>query len=141
MFANCLLIQGGNLKSLKLILLGTIFMVQSILLSGCDFGNGLSAISVDRIFKNPRIYEGKEISVVGVLMEPDDKFKVLNVGGRLEGSQPDQVIYLQNMMAKVDYRSKVIVKGAFSTISVPIIGSYLVIDAKSVEPCTKMSFC
>jgi hypothetical protein len=110
-------------------------------LIGCDLGNGVLSISAEKIIKNPRIYEGKEVSIVGTLMEPDDKLKVINVNGRLDSADPNQSIYLKNMMAKVQYGSKVIVKGVFETVNVPILGPYLVIDAKSVESCTKLSFC
>ena len=124
-----------NLKNL--LFCGTIFLS----LTGCDFGVGLSALSVTKVVKNPRIYEGQEITVVGKLTEADEKLKIFNISYSLEGPSPDQSIYLQNMIAKVNPGVQVIVRGPFTAVTLPVLGSYLVVDAKSVEECTKISFC
>lgn len=116
-------------------------ILLSLSISGCDIGLGLSATSVSNIIKNPRVYEGELISVVGRLEETENSLRLLNINYKLVDTKLDQSIYLQNMIAKVDTGVEVIVKGTFSTLTIPVYGPFLVLDSKSVQACTKLSFC
>jgi hypothetical protein len=125
----------------KNVLKYSISITTLILLLGCDFGNGISALTPEEVLANPRSYEGKEITIVGVLTDVEDQFKLVNINAKLGGPSTDSIIYLKNQLAKIDIGAKVIIKGEFQTFSIPIVGNYFMIDAKSVSPCTKLSFC
>lgn len=112
-----------------------------VLLIGCGSNTGITAKSVDEIIKNPRIYEGQQISITGKLSPSDDVQKLASIGAVLEGSNPTNRVYLINFAAQAEFGTKVVVTGEFGTISVPLLGSFLVLDAKSVESCSKISAC
>lgn len=116
----------------KLTFLSLISIIQ---LTGCGQGIGFSAFKVDDLVKNPRVHEGEVISVVGTLKQTEDFFKLVGVEARLEGVSAENNIYLINYAAKINFDSKVLVKGEFAALNLPLLGAYLVIDAKSVEPC------
>jgi hypothetical protein len=111
------------------------------LLIGCDFGNGISALTPEKVLVNPRAYEGKEIAIVGVLSDVDDQFKLFSINAKVGGPSTDSTIFLKNQLAKIDMGTKVIIKGEFQTFSMPMVGAYFMVDAKSVSPCTTLSFC
>lgn len=125
----------------KNILQYSMTIVALILLSGCDFGNGISALTPEKVLVNPRAYEGKEIAIVGVLSEVEDQFKLVSINAKVGGPSTDSTIFLKNQLAKIDMGTKVIIKGEFQTFSIPMVGTYFMVDAKSVSPCTTLSFC
>lgn len=110
-------------------------LISSIMLTGCGQGIGFNAFKVDDLVKNPRVHEGEVISVVGTLKQTEDVFRLVGVQARLEGSSADNNVYLINYAAKISFDSKAVVKGEFATLNLPLLGTYLVIDAKSVELC------
>ena len=112
-----------------------------VLLIGCGSNFGITAKPVDDIVKNPRIYEGQQISVTGTLVNSDEVQKLASIGAVLEGSNSKNRVYLINFAAQLEFGTKVVVTGEFGTISVPLLGSFLVLDAKSVESCSKISAC
>ena len=118
-----------------------ILTILTICLFGCGSNTGITAKSVDDVIKNPRIYEGKEISITGTLKPSEDAQKLVNIGAILEGSDQTKRVYLINFAAQADFESKVVITGEFQTLSIPLLGSFLVLDAKSVEPCSKISAC
>jgi hypothetical protein len=119
-----------------------IFILTLIaLLIGCGSNSGITAKSVDDVIKNPRVYEGQQISIMGKLAPSDEMQKLALIGAILEGSNPTNIIYLINFAAQADFGTKVVVSGQFEIISLPVLGSFLVLDAKSVEPCSKISAC
>lgn len=111
------------------------------LLLGCDIGNGLTALTPEKVLANPRSYEGKEIAIVGVLSDVEDQFKLVSINAKVGGPSTDSTIFLKNQLAKIDMGTKVIIKGEFQTFSIPMVGTYFMVDAKSVNPCTTLSFC
>jgi hypothetical protein len=111
------------------LIITTIFLFG---LFGCDVLKGISAHKVDDIVKNPRVYEEKEITVVGNLQPVPEAFKLVGIGARLQGNSPDNNVYLMNYAAKIDFNQKVMVTGVFETLPIPLLGTFLVIDAKSV---------
>jgi hypothetical protein len=125
------------IKEMKKLLLLTLIFLQF----GCGSNTGISAKPVDDIVKNPRVYEGQQISITGKLVNSDEIQKLANIGAVLEGSNPRNRVYLINFAAQVEFGTKVVVTGEFGTISVPLLGSFLVLDAKSVESCSKISAC
>lgn len=123
-------------------LINQLTLVTSIsFLISCGSNSGINAKSVDEIIKNPRIYEGQIISITGKLSTPDDLQKLAGIGATLEGVDKSNKVYLVNFAAKLDYGTKVVVTGEFGTVSLPLVGSFLVLDAKSVEPCSSISAC
>jgi threonyl-tRNA synthetase len=95
----------------------------------------------DAFLVNPRAYEGKEITIVGVLSDVEDQFKLVSINAKVGGPSTDSTIFLKNQLAKIDMGTKVIIKGEFQTFSIPMVGTYFMMDAKSVNPCTTLSFC
>jgi hypothetical protein len=118
-----------------------ISLLAAFLLFACDSNLGISAYKVDDLVANPRIHEGKEISVTGTLRSVDESLKLLGVTAKLEGTNSKNVIYLLNFAAQVNFDSKYVIKGQFATVTLPLLGSYLVIDAKSVERCGGLNLC
>jgi hypothetical protein len=112
-----------------------------VLLIGCGSNFGITAKPVDDIVKNPRIYEGQQISITGTLVNSDEVQKLASIGAVLEGSNSKNRVYLINFAAQLEFGTKVVVTGDFGTISMPLLGSFLVLDAKSVESCSKISAC
>ena len=119
----------------------TVALAGCIILLGCDFGNGISALTTEKVLVNPRNFEGKEITIVGTLSDVEDQFKLININAKIGGPSIDTTIFLKNQLAKIDMGTQVVIKGDFTTISIPMVGTYFMIDAKSVTPCTRMSFC
>ena len=119
----------------------TILAISTTCLFGCGSNTGITAKSVDDVTINPRIYEGKEISVMGTLKPSEDAQKLVSIGAILEGADDSKRIYLINFAAQADFGSKYVITGEFQTLTIPILGSFLVLDAKSVEPCSKISAC
>ena len=120
----------------RFFILATVF-----LLLGCDIQKAFNAHKVDEIIENPRIYESQEISIVGELKPVDDNMKLFGIGARLQGSKTDSNVYLYNYAAKIEFNQKVSVTGVFTTLTIPLFGSYLIIDAKSVLACSQLFFC
>jgi hypothetical protein len=110
-------------------------------LFGCDLGNGLSALTIEKVLANPRAYEGKEITIIGVLTDVEDPFKLINITAKVGGPSPDRTIFLKDQLAKIEMGTKAVIKGEFQTFTMPMLGTYFMMDAKSVTPCTTLSFC
>jgi len=119
----------------------TAIFAACIALLGCDIGNGISALTTEKVLINPRNFEGKEIAIVGILSDVEDQFKLVNINAKIGGPSIDTTIFLKNQLAKINMGTQVIIKGEFQTFSIPMVGTYFMIDAKSVTPCTKLSFC
>ena len=119
----------------------TVAFAACLPLLGCDIGNGISALTTDKVLINPRAYEDKEITIVGILSEVQDQSKLLNINAKIGGPSIDSTIFLKNQLAKINVGTKVVIQGKFQTLSIPIVGTYFVLDAKSVIPCTSLSFC
>jgi hypothetical protein len=118
-----------------------LLLFVAVLLVGCDIEKIINVHKVDDIVENPRVYEAQEISLTGELKPADDNMKIFGIGARLQGSKTDSNVYLFNYAAKIDFNQKVRVTGVFTTLTIPLFGSYLIIDAKSVLPCSQLFFC
>ena len=128
-----------KIKSLLVNFLPFVFL--GFLLISCKSDTGIAAYKVDELIQNPRIHEGKEIKVVGTLRQVDDALKIIGVAAKLEGSSTNYAVYLINFAARVEFDKKYVIKGEFATLTLPLFGSYLVIDAKSVQPCSELNIC
>ncbi len=115
------------------------FAVLSFLLAACSEQKILS-YSVDEIAKNPRLHEGKVISVKGVISQTDQIGQVAGISAKIAGSG-NSAIYLSDMAAKVQFGREVVVNGQLSVLSIPLIGTYIILDAKSVIDCAEKLIC
>ena len=126
---------------LRALILAFLTLFLCSFFTGCSQSLGLKAYQVDDLVKNPRVHEGEEISIVGILKPSEDAFRLVSVFARLQGTSDENNVYLINYAAKIEFNTKVLVKGQFGVVNLPVLGSYLVIDAKSVEQCTNYSLC
>ncbi len=96
--------------------------------------------SVDEISKNPRLYEGRVISVKGTIRQTDQLGQVTGYSAKLSGSG-ETPVYLSDMAAKVQFGREVVVNGQLSVLNIPIVGTYIILDAKSVIDCAEKLIC
>jgi hypothetical protein len=128
------------MKNIIFLIFSSLLLVFPCLVYSLDT-TGIFTKSVDEIVVNPRIFEDKEIIVHGLIKDADPKLRIVKIGAVLTGDDPVNTIYLINLAAKVEMGSKVVVKGMFQTITLPMLGSFLILDAKSVETCSKLNIC
>jgi hypothetical protein len=111
----------------------------SFLLVACSMQK-IFSYSVDEIVKDPRLYEGKEISVKGTIYQTDQIVQLTGISAKIVGSGA-AAVYLSDMAAKVQFGREVVVKGQLSVVNIPIIGTYIVMNAKSVIDCSEKLIC
>ena len=99
-------------------------------MSGCS-EKKLFSYSVDEVTKNPRLHEGKVISVKGIT----------GITAKISSPSSGTYIYLSNMVAKVQFGHEVVVNGELNVITIPVLGTYIVVDAKSVIDCSEKLIC
>jgi len=128
------------MKNIKFLIFSSFLLVFPCWVYSLDT-TGIFTKSVDEIVVNPRIFEDKEIIVHGLIKDADPKLRIVKIGAVLTGDDPTNTIYLINLAAKVEMGNKVVVKGMFQTITLPMLGSFLILDAKSVEVCSKLNIC
>ena len=128
------------MKNIIFLIFSSLLLVFPCLVYSLDT-TGIFTKSVDEIVVNPRIFEDKEIIVHGLIKDGDPKLRIVKIGAVLTGDDPVNTIYLINLAAKVEMGSKVVVNGMFQTITLPMLGSFLILDAKSVETCSKLNIC
>jgi len=116
-----------------------LFAVLCFLLVACSEQKILS-YSVDEIAKNPRLHEGKVISVKGIISQTDQIGQVAGISAKIAGSG-NNAIYLSDMAAKVQFGREVVVNGQLSVLSIPLVGTYVILDAKSVIDCAEKLIC
>jgi hypothetical protein len=96
--------------------------------------------SVDEIAKNPRLHEGKVVSVKGTISQTDQIGQVAGISAKIAGSG-ENAIYLSDMAATVQFGREVVVNGQLSVVNIPIVGTYIILDAKSVIDCAEKLIC
>jgi hypothetical protein len=111
----------------------------SFLLVACS-DQKIFSYSVDEIAKNPRLYEGKVVSVKGTIRQTDQLGQVTGYSAKISGSG-EMPIYLSDMAAKVQFGREVVVNGQLSVLNIPVVGTYIVLDAKSVIDCAEKLIC
>ena len=115
------------------------FLLLSFLIVACT-EQKLFSFSVDEIAKNPRLYEGKVVSVKGTISQTDPIGQITGISAKIVGSG-NNAIYLSDMAAKVQFGHEVVVNGQLSVLNIPILGAYIVLDAKSVTDCAEKLIC
>jgi hypothetical protein len=116
------------------------FLLLTFVLSGCG-EKKLFSYSVDEVANNPRLYEGKVISVKGVIRQTDQIGQITGISAKISNTSGGSFIYLSNMAAKVKFGREVVVNGELSVLTIPLVGTYIIVDAKSVIDCSEKLIC
>jgi len=117
-----------------------LFLFFVVAISGCS-QEKLFSYSVDEVAKNPRLYEGKVVSLKGVIHQTDNVAQIAGISARISSPSGSTFIYLSNMSAKVQFGREVVVNGELNVINIPLLGTYIVVDAKSVVDCSEKIIC